>query len=127
MATDQIWKTRRLTQELDSDMNSSGLVDQGPGILGYLRSAVILRTQKPIHPPLALLQDVLGLLFSPRHLSSTDPCGVTQIHTVSSVSDTDHIQQLPDPKSHTSFLTVDMTYKRLREVVVAFAAHHGQP
>lgn len=63
MATDQIWKTRRLTQELDSDMNSSGLVDQGPGILGYLRSAVILRTQKPIHPQLALLQDVLGLLY----------------------------------------------------------------
>lgn len=61
MATDQIWKTRRLTQELDSDMNSSGLVDQGPGILGYLRGAVILRTQKLVPPRCPLLRDVPGL------------------------------------------------------------------
>lgn len=51
MATDQIWKTRKLTREVDSDTNISVLVDQVLETLGYLRSAVILRTQKPSHPP----------------------------------------------------------------------------
>jgi hypothetical protein len=59
MATDQIWKTRRLTQELDSDTNSSGLGDQVLERLGYLGKAVILRTQKLLHPRLPLLQAVL--------------------------------------------------------------------